>query len=332
MNRPAWWAKGPHAQTIWGSLLRPVRPVKLQRERWETPDSDFMDLDRAPGAPGTPILIVLHGLEGSAHSKQVLGLLAAALARGWRGVGVNFRSCSGEPNRLRRSYHGGETSDLGWIIQRVIADRPDGSILCAGLSLGGNVLLKYLGEQGKLLPPPVRAAVAISTPFDLAQSAHALERGFSRVYMARLVRSLKAKTLAKLERYPDLVDRPALAAARTLAEFDEAVTAPVHGFRSAADYWGTCSSAAFLPKIRRPTLLINAKDDPFLPESALPLAAVSANRFLTAEFPASGGHLGFLTGPWPGRFSCWAEERAIQFLESYVVPAGGTGEFRAGMG
>ncbi len=297
-----------------------MRLVALHRQRWETPEGDFIDVDCVSGAPDTPILIVLHGLEGSAHSKQVLGLLARLKCKGWRGIGVNFRSCSGEPNRLRRSYHGGETSDLAWVIQRVMADHPDSPILCAGVSLGGNILLKYLGEQGESLPPAVRAAVAISTPFDLAQSAHTLERGFSRVYMARLVQSLKAKTLAKLKRYPDLVDPRALAAVRTLAEFDDAVTAPVHGFQGAADYWNSSSSATFLPKIRRPTLLINAKDDPFLPEKALPLAAVSENRFLTAEFTSSGGHIGFLTGPWPGWPACWAEDRAIRFLERYVIP------------
>jgi len=312
--RPAWWCRNPHAQTICGSILRPVRSVKLNRQRWETPDGDFIDVDLASGAPGTPILIVLHGLEGSSRSKQVLGLLAAAQRNEWRGMGVNFRSCSGESNRLRRSYHGGETSDLAWIIQRVIADEPDSSILCAGVSLGGNVLLKYLGEQGESLPLPIQAAVAISTPFDLAQSAHALERGFSRTYMSRLVRSLKAKAFAKLRRYPDLVDRRKLAAARTLTEFDDAVTAPVHGFKSASDYWNSSSSTTFLPKIRRPTLLINAKDDPFLPEKALPWGPVSENPFLTAEFTSNGGHIGFLTGPWPGWPACWAEDRAIRFL------------------
>ena len=316
--RPAWWCRNPHAQTIWGSLFRPVPPLKLDRQRWETPDGDFIDVDRVSGAPGTPVLIALHGLEGSSRSKQIMGLLAAAQRKGWRGIGVNFRSCSGEPNRLPRSYHGGETSDLAWVVQRVIKESPGSPILCAGVSLGGNVLLKYLGEQGESLPPPIRAAAAISTPFDLAQSARVLERGFSRVYMDRLVRNLKDKTLVKLKSYPDLVDPRALAAARTLAEFDEAVTAPVHGFRSAVDYWSASSSINFLPKIRRPTLLINAKDDPFLPEEALPLAAVSGNRFLTAEFTLNGGHIGFLAGPWPGWPSCWAEDRAIRFLSEHV--------------
>ena len=316
--RPAWWCRSLHMQTIWGSLLRPAPKVRLTRQRWETPDGDFLDLDWTDGTPGTPILLVLHGLEGSSRSKQVLGLLAAARQEGWRGVGMNFRSCSGEPNRLRRSYHGGETSDLTWVIQRITAESPNSPILCAGLSLGGNVLLKYLGEQGESLPSSVRAAVAVSAPFDLARSAHALEHGFSRFYMRRLVRSLKAKTRAKLQKYPDLVDRKKLAVARTLTQFDDAVTAPVHGFRDADDYWRQSSSAAFLPKIRRPTLLINARDDPFLPETALPREAVEKNRFLTAEFPLHGGHLGFIAGGPPGRPVCWAEEEAIRFLKNYA--------------
>jgi len=316
--QPAWWCRHRHAQTIWGALLRPVGPVALTRQRWETPDGDFLDLDRVAGAPRTPILIVWHGLEGSARSKPVLGLLAAARGRGWRGIGVNLRSCSGEPNRLRRSYHGGETADVAWIIQRVMAEEPGSPILCAGVSLGGNRLLKYLGEQGEALPAAVRAAVAISTPFELAQSVGALERGFSGFYMGRLVGRLKARTRATLARSPNLVDPRALAAVRTLAEFDELVTAPVHGFRDAADYWRASSSAQFLPRIRRPTLLINAEDDPFLPAQALPRAAVAANRWLTAEFPARGGHLGFLTGPWPGWPACWADERAMEFLATAI--------------
>ena len=316
--RPAWWCRGAHAQTIWGSVLRPAGPVARHRQRWETLDGDFLDVDAVAGAPRTPILIVLHGLEGSARSRPVVGLLAAAARRGWRGLGVNFRSCGGTPNRLRRSYHGGETSDLAWVIRRVIAEHPDSVVFCAGLSLGGNVLLKYLGEQGDALPSALRAAVAISTPFELARSVDTLEQGFSRVYMRRMVRRLKHKTRAKLAQYPDLVDRRALTAVRTIAEFDEVVTAPVHGFRSATDYWRASSSAAFLPAIRRPTLLINAADDPFFPGDALPRAVVAANRCLTAEFTARGGHLGFLAGPWLGWPSCWAEARAIRFLGLHV--------------
>ncbi len=317
--RPAWWCPSAHLQTIWAGVLRPAPRVPLTRARWELPDGDFIDVDELAGNVGAPRLILLHGLEGSSRSVQMLGMLHEAHRRGWGGIAVNFRSCSGILNRLRRSYHGGETSDLAWVIAQVQAQHPSSPILCAGFSLGGNVLLKYLGEQGERLPEQVRAAVAISAPCDLALSAHALERGFSRVYARRLVASLKRKTFEKLTRYPDLVDARALQAVRTLPEFDDLVTAPVHGFKDAADYWASSSSAAFLPRIRRPTLLINAQDDPFLPAEALPLRAVSENSFLRAEFPTSGGHLGFLQGRWPALPIAWAEMRAAEFLADYVV-------------
>ena len=282
------------------------------------PDGDFLDVDVLAAAAAAPQLIILHGLEGSARSPQVRGLLSQAHRYRWGAVAVNFRGCSGAPNRLGRSYHGGDTGDLSFVIARVRARQPSSPIVCVGFSLGGNVLLKYLGEQGEALPAPIRAAVAVSAPFDLARSAHALEHGFSRVYGHRLVERLKRKTLNKLTRYPDLADAKALRTVHTLAEFDDAITAPVHGFRDAADYWAQSSSAAFLPRIRRPTLLINAQDDPFLPSEALPVRAVSDNPFLHAEFPASGGHLGFLAGRWPGVPTAWAEVRATEFLAHYV--------------
>ncbi len=316
--RPAWWCPGAHLQTIWAGALRPAPLVPLVRERWELLDGDFLDMDELAADAGAPRVIVLHGLEGSSRSLQVLGLLREAHRRGWGGVAMNFRGCSGEPNRLRRSYHGGETGDLAWVISRVRAQHPSSPIICVGFSLGGNVLLKYLGEQGERLPEQVRAAVAVSAPFDLARSAHSLEHGFSRVYGDRLVESLKRKTIQKLVRYPDLVDANALRSVRTLAGFDDLVTAPVHGFRDAEDYWARSSSAAYLSRIRRPTLLINAQDDPFLPAEALPVRVASENAFLSAEFPASGGHLGFLEGYWPGVPTAWAEVRAAEFLARYV--------------
>lgn len=298
-----------HFQTLWGAVLRPVDPPPLRRQRLETPDGDFIDLDWADGPPGAPLLIVLHGLEGSSRSKPVLALLAAARRAGWQAAALNFRSCSGELNRLRRSYHAGETSDLAFALDQAASYSPGSPLLCAGLSLGGNVLLKFLGERGESLTPRLRAAAAVSTPFDLARSVRAIEHGFSRVYMTRLVRALKRKTFAKLKKFPDLVDRRKLAAVRTLAEFDEWVTAPVHGFENADAYWKACSSAHFLAGIRRPTLLLNAQDDPFLPEEALPRERAEGNRFLTADFPPAGGHLGFYPG---GRM----EERTIGFLRA----------------
>ena len=316
--KPAWWCRNAHLQTIWANMLRPAPRVAVIRARWELPDGDFLDVDELAAGESAPRLIVLHGLESSSRATAVLGLLREAHRRGWGGVAVNFRSCSGEPNRLRRSYHGGETADLAWVIAQVQARHPESPLACAGISLGGNVLLKYLGEQGDALPEAVRAAATISAPCDLAASARALEQGFSRVYGHRLVANLKRKTFMKLTRYPDVVDPAALQAVRTLAAFDDLVTGPVHGFSDAAAYWAASSSAPFLPRIRRPTLLINAEDDPFLPAEALPRQAVSENPFLTAAFTAAGGHVGFLTGRFPGARIAWAEIRAAAFLAEHL--------------
>jgi len=317
--QPAWWCRNAHAQTIWAALLRKAPPLLLVRARWELPDGDFLDVDELAAGESAPRLIVLHGLESSSRAPAVVGLVGEARRRGWGGVAVNFRGCSGEPNRLRRSYHGGDTADLAWVVARVQARHPASPLVLAGISLGGNVLLKYLGEQGEALPAQVRAAAAISAPFDLAASVRALDRRFSRVYRRRLVASLKRKTLDKLSRYPDLVEPRALRAVRTLAAFDDLVTAPVHGFPDAAAYWAASSSVSVLARIRRPTLLINAEDDPFLPAESLPRSAVRANPFLLAAFTAAGGHLGFVSGRWPGSPIAWAEGRAIEFLEASLT-------------
>lgn len=322
---PAWWCRSGHAQTIWAATLRSIPSMPLRRERWEMPDGDFIDVDCVAGADRGPMLVVLHGLESGSEAKQVRGLLRAAHRLGWHGLAVNFRSCGDEPNRLQRSYHGGDTSDLAWVIERLSAEHPEVPLGCVGVSLGGNVLLKYLGEQGEATPPALKAAVAISAPFDLAVCAHAFEQGvLNRVYMRRIVRSFKRKTLVKLERFPDLVDRRRLAAVRTVAEFDEVVTAPVNGFSSAEHYWQASSCAQYLPAIRRPTLLINAKDDPLVPASVLPLSPAARNPLLTAVFPEAGGHVGFVSGASPARPVWWAEEQALAFFHWHASNTSGT--------
>lgn len=318
--RAAWWCLGPNMQTLTGAFIRPAEKLNFTRQRWETPDGDFLDIDRMGGPPGAPLLLVLHGLEGSSDSKHVLGILGEARSLGWQGVALNFRSCSGEPNRAKRSYHGGETSDVRWVIRRLIEEDPARPMVCAGYSLGGNILLKYLGEEGAALPAQIKGAVAISAPFDLKASAMMLEKSFHGIYNRRLVKSMKMKAREKLKRFPDLVDPEKLQAARTLEQFDNLVTAPVHGFRDADEYWAAASSAQFLSGIRRPTLLISAKDDPFLPESCLPVKAVSGNRFLSADFPDRGGHVGFVAGAWPLRPFAWAERKAAVFLRGRLEP------------
>lgn len=289
----------------------------MRRERCETPDGDFLDLDWLAGGTG-PLVLVLHGLEGSSASHYASGLLAEIGDLGWRGVVMQFRSCSGELNRRPRLYHSGETSDLDWVVGRLAAGEPDLRLGVVGVSLGGNVALKWLGERGAAAPPQVRGAVAISTPFDLTACAEVLDRGLARLlYTTQFLRSMKAKVRAKAHMYDGLVDLRAALRARTFAEYDRHVTAPIGGFTDERDYWTRSSSGPFLPRIRRACLLINAINDPFMPAAALPTAQVAASPWLEAAFVAEGGHAGFLEGG-TGRTS-WAERRAIAFLRRHLL-------------
>jgi len=320
--RSPWWLRGRHLQSLWGPLVRrPSRPA-LRRERWDTPDGDFLDLDWLAGDPpraGAPCVVVLHGLEGSSESHYALGLLALAAEAGWAGVVVHFRSCSGELNRLPRLYHSGETSDLDWVIGRLLAAMPLRRLGLVGVSLGGNVALKWLGERGEAVPAGVAAAVAISVPFDLEACAKVLDRGVNRaLYTAHFLRTMKAKLRAKAALYAGRVDLAGALAARTFKEYDRLVTARIFGFADERDYWSRSSSGPFLSAIRRPTLLINAVNDPFVPPETLPRAEVERSPWLEAHFPAEGGHAGFLEG---GAGPSWAERRAVAFLARHLGEA-----------
>jgi hypothetical protein len=278
--------------------------VPLQRERWETPDGDFIDVDYA-GDAGLPRLLVLfHGLEGGSDSHYARALAADAPAAGWRLAIPHFRGCSGEPNRLRRAYHSGDSAEIDWILRKL--DHP---AMCAmGVSLGGNALLKWLGEAGEAAATIVRRAAAVSAPLDLAASGRALDRGLNRlVYTRHFLTTLKPKSLAKLEVFPGIYDGGKVRAARTFREFDDAVTAPLHGFRDADDYWSASSSGPFLERVRVPTLVLNACNDPFLPEQDLRAAARKAAPCVLLEFPATGGHAGFRHR--------WLSQRLFRFLE-----------------
>lgn len=317
--RPAWWLPGAHAQTLGGRFLRPRGPLPLRRERVDTPDGDFVDVDfvDAPGLAwggfhaGDPVAVVLHGLEGCAASGYVRQVVRELGARGLRAAALNFRSCSGEPNRLARFYHSGDTGDLAHVLAWLAETFPGSALGAVGFSLGGNVLLKHLGEQGT--ESLLRAAVAVSVPFDLGAGARKMERGMGRVYTGFFLRSLRRKFRAKEALVGESCDRARVLSARTFWEFDDAATAPLHGFRDASHYYASSSSAGFLHAIRVPTLLLHSVDDPFLPEEALPRAVIGENPLLEAEFTERGGHVGFVEGaPWAPGF--WAEAEAARFL------------------
>jgi predicted alpha/beta-fold hydrolase len=317
-HRP-WWYRGRHLQTLWGPLLRRSPCPALRRERVHTLDGDFLDLDWHAASARTPSLVlILHGLEGSSRSHYVSGLLREAAGLGLRGVVLNFRSCGGELNRTPRLYHSGETSDLDWVIGRLLEREPSLRLGLVGVSLGGNVALKWLGERGESAAAAVVGAVAISTPFDLAECARVLDRGLCRsLYTAGFLRTMKAKVRAKAHLWDGRVDVEAALRAQTFAEYDRAVTAPLYGFADERDYWTRASSGRYLTAIRRPCLLINAANDPFVPASTLPAAEVARSPWLEAAFVPEGGHAGFLEGSWGAR--SWAERRALAFLHRLLL-------------
>jgi uncharacterized protein len=319
--QPAWWLPGPHSQTLWGKLFRhqPVQPTTI--ERWDTADGDFIDIHRLAGSGSGTRLLLLHGLEGTIHSHYAQGFLTEARARSWAADMLIFRACGAELNRTRRFYHSGDTDDLSFVINRILNENPDDLLLLVGVSLGGNVLLKYLGERGIAVPGQVIAGVAISVPFDLARSSRHINRGFSRVYQRHFIRSLRRKAKAKLERFPDLIASDHLAKLQTMYEFDDAMTAPLHGFLSADDYYSRSSSLGWLGPISIPTLLLNAVDDPFLPSAVLDDVRVVAshNPMLELEFPQYGGHVGFIGGGNPFRPVYYAETRACDFLANQLA-------------
>ena len=320
--RPAWWLRNRHAQTLAGRFLRSAAAVPLERRRIDTPDGDFLDLDFAPApAEDAPIVVVLHGLEGSTRREYISLMLRELFDRGLRGVGMNFRGCGGEPNRSACFYHSGETGDLAHVVD-VLRDRyPGCPIGGAGFSLGGNVLLKYLGERGQ--EAPIAAAVAVSVPFDLPGCAQRLSSGvMRRTYGAYFLRSLKRKVSAKRHRLNGEADVDRALAARTLRDFDDAFTAPIHGFAGAEDYYARSDVRRYLARIRVPALLVQARDDPFLPTGAPPEAAVTANPHLAAAFTDRGGHLGFVEGTFPWRPRFWAEREGARFLARELTGSG----------
>lgn len=336
--------------TLWGKFGRREPALDMRWERVDTPDGDFLELVHVDAAPGaavkrsdaveidatayataststdasasahstdtTPRLLIFHGLEGGVNSKYVRGLMREAHARGWNATLMLFRTCGPTPNSLPRSYHSGETGDPLFVIERLIAQQPNAPLGVVGISLGGNVLCKLLGERGDDLPQQLKAAVAVSAPFDLARGSRRISQGFSRIYQRAFLRSLVPKAHSKISRHSELAPIKLPERIRTVWQFDDEFTSQVHGFADAADYYTRSSSLQFLSGIRVPTLLLSAVDDPFLPPSVLDdVRKVTANNpAITIEFPANGGHVGFVGGPSPWRPFYYGEWRAVSFI------------------
>jgi uncharacterized protein len=300
-----WWLPGGQAQTIWPALQgrtgrMPVPPYR--RERWHTPDQDFVDadwLDAPPGNAAAPLLVLFHGLEGSSGSHYALALGQWAQAQGWGFVVPHFRGCSGEINRAPRAYHSGDFAEIGWILAR-LRERHTGPLCAVGVSLGGNALLRWAQEAGNTAARVVQALASISAPVDLTASGQAIGRGLNRqVYTRMFLKTMKPKALQKLAQFPGLFDARALNAAQDLYDFDNVFTAPLHGFKNTRDYWQRASAKPRLADIRLPALVVNALNDPFVPASSLPRQADVGSR-VTLWQPQHGGHVGFAAGPPPG--------------------------------
>lgn len=317
MTAPAFvapaWLRNPHAQTVFAAVLARAPHPPLRRERWETPDGDFVDVDFLDGPPDAPWLHLFHGLEGSSRSPYARMLMHFARTRGWRGSVFHFRGCSGELNRLPRAYHSGDSDEADWALARIKTLAGAAPLYAAGVSLGGNVLAKWLGERGEAARDVVAAAAVACAPMDLVAAADALERGLTRMYARHFLRTLKRTALGKLERFPGLFEARAVRRSSTLRQFDDVVTARLHGFRDALDYYTRASSKPVLGGIAVPTLLLNARDDPFMPDWALPTER-EVSAVVKLEFPSHGGHVGFVTGPFPGHIE-WLSQRLLHFFE-----------------
>jgi predicted alpha/beta-fold hydrolase len=312
--RAPWWLRSAHLQTVFAPLFRRAPEVPLARERVELADGDFLDLDWTPRR-GSPVVLVLHGLEGSSDSPYARGILGAIHARGWRGVLMHFRGCSGEPNRLPRTYHSGDTGDLAEVVDKLLDRRDIPAMAAVGYSLGGNVLLKWLGERGA--EAPVSAAVAVSVPFTLSRAADRLTTGLSRMYQRRLIGELRGKLRRKFSATSGPIDLTRAENSRDFWDFDDAVTAPLHGFKDVHDYYTRASSRQYLHKIGVPTLMLHAEDDPFMTPDVVPTGE-ELSPSVRLELSTRGGHVGFIHGSVPWRPRYWLEERIPAFLAAHL--------------
>jgi predicted alpha/beta-fold hydrolase len=319
---PSWWLPGAHLQTVWGRLARPRRLVMTHREILPTPDGDEVVLDHLEGAADAPLVILLHGLEGSSSSVYIQGLLQQLQMRRWRAVAVNFRSCARDPqqifrmlpNRTSRLYHSGETEDFDFVLQTMAGRNAGAPLLAFGASLGGNVLLKWLGEHPG--DQRITAAATMSVPYDLAAGSSHLESAAGGVYVKSFLRTLKKKAIDVARKFPETnLDGAAIEAARTFREFDDLATGPLHQFRDAADYYERSSSINFIGRITVPTLAISSEDDPFLPSSVLDRVEKLKSPKVTFVRTRQGGHAGFVSGGSPWSCWYWGEETVAHWFE-----------------
>lgn len=309
--RPPFYLFSAHLQTIIPSLFRRVKNIAFERERITTQDGDFLDLDwHRPGHSQT-LVIVSHGLEGDSRRSYVKGMIKAFAKEGCHGMGWNFRGCSGEPNLLERFYHSGATEDLEAVIQHVSAQNVYSKIILTGFSLGGNLTLKYLGEKGEKTPPEIWKAAVFSVPLDLSGSSKKISERGNGIYNRRFLKRLEQKIRTKAAKMPGKFDISLLKGIKTLREFDDAYTAPLHGFENAEAYYAHCSALKYLAGITIPTLIVNAKNDPFLSAECYPVAKMKNHPFVKLETPEEGGHVGFATA---GRGELYySEARALEF-------------------
>ncbi|GAU09220.1 YheT family hydrolase [Desulfoplanes formicivorans] len=316
--KPVWPLTNGHVHTVYPTLFRPTPQTWPLRKRIATPDGDFLDIDvhRGSRQPADTVVIISHGLEGNARKKYPLGMARAMNRMGYDAVCLNFRGCSGEPNRLLRMYHSGVTDDLHTVIMHALTEGTYQHVLLVGFSMGGNQTLKYLGEEPDMVPQEVRGAVVFSVPCDLKGSARVMDRPINRIYMEYFMKGLRQKVRTKAAMFPGMIDTKGLDSIRTFSVFDDRYTAPIHGFRNALDYYTKASCKPFLPTIRIPCLLVQARDDPFMSPSCYPVACATNNPNLYLEIPPYGGHVGFHL---PGRDNVyWMEKRACAFMQQLM--------------
>lgn len=316
--KPAWWLPSSHMQTVWPALVNRDHQLSVRRERLELSDGDFLDLDWVGEGDG-PIIIVLHGLAGSIESHYAKAILAQIKKAGWRGVLMHFRGCSGEPNRLSRFYHSGETGDLNYVVNTLRQREPNVPLSAIGYSLGGNVLLKWLAETGS--QSILDCATAVSVPFELGKAANYMSSGLSRMYQRWLLNQLREHIEIKFQKMEAPFKLEQVKDCQDFWSFDDLITAPLHGFRSAEHYYQYASARQYLNAIRVPTLILHATDDPFMPNDVIPTNHELSSS-ITLELCRGGGHVGFITGAYPGDAQYWLEKRIPDFIKQFYPNIG----------